>query len=160
MKNIPIYFIVGFSTICIGCTHLMAPKQRLNKFNDYEYNKYRIAGTGSVSGQAFLRQQGGGVVYGAGSEVILLPRTAYTGEIVNREVLRSTKLMPPIDTRLPILKTQADGQGNYSFINLTYGDYYVGCDIIWYVSGRRQGGPVMMIFSLAPGEHKRVMITK
>ena len=160
IKNIFIYLILGFATFCIGCVHLMGPQQRLNTFNNNDYNKYRIAGTGSISGQAFLRQQGGGVVYGAGSEVILLPRTAYTIETVTRGILKGIKLIPPIDRRLPIAKTQADGQGNYSFTNVPSGDYYVGCDIIWYVASRKQGGPVMMQFSIAPGEHKRIMITE
>lgn len=116
-----------------------------------EYEALLKTGTGKVTGQAFLRTQGGDVITAAGSEVILNPVTSYSNQwyaayqanVLNR--LNTTILSEP-DPRILryFLQTTADASGQFEFNNVPPGDYYVTTSVTWFPTGRysriQQGG--------------------
>lgn len=98
------------------------------KFDYSEHEPYAKPGENSIRGQAFLSQQGGGVVTCAGSRVLLLPATSYFREMI-RHLVAGSEPEPP-ETTYPSLKdmirkTQCDAQGNFSFSNIPDGAWFV-----------------------------------
>jgi hypothetical protein len=84
---------------------------------DYDLHKsYVQKGNNTIKGQAFLRQQGGGVVTCAGSEVLLVPDTPYFREMIT--ILKSGKRpageMDPVGKSI-IRRSRGDAQGNFIF---------------------------------------------
>ena len=69
------------------------------KFDEEEIRRYSEPGTSGVKGQAFLRQQGGGIVTCAGSEVFLVPATPYY-----RQLLSTCGLAGILNWQLRLLK--------------------------------------------------------
>jgi hypothetical protein len=126
-------------------------------FDPREAEFFNRKGQAQISGQLFLRQKGGGVVYGAGSVVRLLPRTTYTAERMQK-VFGGGKLFPSIvglkiENEDPTFQqfqrsVKADGQGRFVFSELAPGDYFVTGVVTWCVPGGygscfEQGGALM-----------------
>lgn len=131
-----------------------------------EYAKF-VVGTGVVEGQAFLRQRGGGVVYGAGAEVTLDPVTAYSsrwwGCVENAQCVGEVGGMDVLMRRYRRV-TVADGDGRYRFEGVGAGAYYVRAFVRWDVqaSGRgtwRQGGAVTARVQVEEGKVTQGMLT-
>ena len=73
-------FLLALVVVLSGC---MIPPPQWNAVSDAaeaEYQPYLAGGTGSVTGQAFLTQRGGGVVKAAGRTVTLDPATSVGNE--------------------------------------------------------------------------------
>ena len=121
-------------------------------------------GQTEVSGSAFARQRGGGVVSCAGSDVWLLPDTPFfrwaTTRVVTTDTTTSaligggadTSADWPIATRLQdtmeyARQSQCDIDGRFRFPAVPAGRYFVATVITWTV-GTQQGGvalePVMV----------------
>ena len=104
-----------------------------------EFAGYDSRGSSSISGEAYYRI-GGGVVLAAGSEVVLVPDTAYTRELW--EPARSGRYsgVANFDPRYFKYRrsTVADGNGYFRFTGLPAGSYIVQT----HCAGdrRRQGG--------------------
>ncbi len=120
-------------------------------------------GQTEVSGSAFARQRGGGVVSCAGNDVWLLPDTPFfhwvTTQVVTRDATEylfdsgaDTTEDWPIATRLQdtmeyVRQSQCDIDGRFRFPDVPAGRYFVATVITW-TAGTQQGGvaiaPVMV----------------
>ena len=76
--------IIYFSTLSfiLGC--VTPVYQITTPYSDEEHRPYTQKGNSVIVGQAFLKTRGGDVKYGAGDNVYLLPRTAYTTECLEK----------------------------------------------------------------------------
>jgi hypothetical protein len=127
-----------------------------------EYGKYAASGVARVEGQAFLRQSGGSIVTCAGTEVELLPDTAYvvsaltilekggkadlgehTGEISRLGAVR---------------KATCDAQGNFVFDRLPTEDWIVVSSVTWNAGDEGQGGILIKDASTKTGSSSTKVI--
>lgn len=130
-----------------------------------EYAALPTTGTGSVTGQAFMRTVGGDVKYGAGSDVFLLPATSYTTQWYTENYLGGRPLENP-DPRASQgqLVTQADGGGNFTFTSVPPGNYYLSSAVRWQAPSQYgllpQGGVIAKLITVTDGKQSREMLTK
>ncbi len=133
-------------------------------------------GVHSISGSAFLRQKGGGVVTCAGSEVVLTPKTPYADEYIHRfyrdndsgykDFLVQYLLGDGIEVNPEYYKytktATCDAQGNFKFSKISNGDYYITTTVIWEAPGlgvsSTQGGYLMKRVTV-DNENVNVIIT-
>jgi hypothetical protein len=124
-------------------------------------------GRGSISGQAFLRQRGGGIVTCAGALVEAVPVTAYSIERM-RLMYQSTEQgvnrdriieRAPLEYDLQVRSSQCDAQGNYRISELPVGDYFIVTRVTWSVGNRQQGGSIMRRVRLAAGQNVDLILT-
>lgn len=133
-------------------------------FIESEYQNYTEEGKSVIKGQAFGKTRGGDVKYGAGSTVILFPRTAYTEEMViaNAQVGKISN----IDHRITKYskKTIADGNGRFEFTNIPNGEYIVWSEVWWEVFNghymERTGGDVIATLSIKKEDTYNVVVTR
>lgn len=150
-----------------------APQQQTiyltSKFNPDEAEFILNEGDGTILGQAFLRQRGGGVVTCAGSNVLLIPRTKYAEERM-RALYGTTdggvnyganpKFIPDSFDYSELTRTaQCDAQGNFEFSNVPSGRFFVATYVVWEVANVPQGGAVMKPVELQPGQRMSVLLT-
>lgn len=106
-------------------------------FNEREFAGYDNAGNSSINGQAYLRVPGT-IVPAAGSEVVLVPDTAYTRELW--EPARSGRYsgVANFDPRYFKYRRSiiADQQGNFRFTKLPAGSYIVQTQVPAYDGGK------------------------
>ena len=118
-------------------------------------------GTAKIAGNAFMRQQGGGVVTCAGQDVILIAANEYSaerlqhiygiapavGQTIGRpvyDVMRKRVEFtdsPPAYTEMQ-RKTKCDSLGNFEFTSIKAGDYYIITGVVWQVQSM-QGGTLV-----------------
>lgn len=140
-------------------------------FDIQEARAYLSPGPNSVSGNAMIRQHGGGVVHCGGSEVYLIPATDYAAERmmaiygttdVGYRPLRGyhgLQFFPEVPEYTEILKaTLCDSSGNFEFENVADGEFYVMTTVSWRVNDLRQGGFLMRHVTLVGGEDQRVIL--
>lgn len=140
-------------------------------FNPSDAEYARRIGSATVRGQLFLRRKDGVVVYGAGSEVRLLPRiastdaamtSAFQGGKLRIEALvfganilgNDIRLDPGIE---PYTKrTRANGQGNFVFDGVAPGPYYVLGRVTWCAPSQsgcdQQGGDLLETITVAAAD--------
>lgn len=127
-------------------------------------------GDATITGQAFLRQSGGGVVTCAGSTVYLTPRTKYAEER-SQHIYGSTlgglfrgvlpKFVPDSSEYHELIRTtQCDAQGDFEFSNVPAGKYYVGTWVQWVIANVQQGGAISKPVDVAPGQKVSVLLTQ
>lgn len=156
-----------------GCVAPRPAAPRLQTFNTSDYRSSLEDGTATITGEAFLATRGGGVHYGAGRTVQLIPVTPYTTEIFDREFLDHERLNPPIDKRLDIFARfiTADSRGEFRFEHVPAGSYYLVCSIYWKVPRVNQfnssdvyaeetGAAALGRVTVTDGETKRVVVTR
>lgn len=161
-------FAVGVAAFG-GCAPLPPPHRMVTPFNEADFAPYDAQGTASITGQAFLKTQGGEVRYGAGDTVRLIPATPY-----NREFWQAILRGDDIESIDPRWKSRnqeaiADGQGNFEFTNLPAGVYFLECAIFWKVpclsyscsDGMESTGSVLKFqVKIADGEKKKIIMTE
>ena len=140
------------------------------EFNPAVAAGYLVAGTGQMTGQAFLKTRGGEVRVGAGNLISLFPDDAWTQRAIALMKAGSPFEKLPAASRdyiaQAIRTTQADAQGNFEFKNLPAGKYRLHTLIYWEVSSgyrysmRTTGGEVETVVHLKDGESMRIMLTK
>ncbi len=101
-------------------------------------------GASTITGQAFARTVGGEVRYGAGSTILLLPRTRYIEECI---ALKQSNASTHCGLRIAHYGRTAtgDGTGRFKFERLRPGKYYLETSITWGVPspyGIRQTGGI------------------
>lgn len=130
-----------------------------------EYAALPTKGTGSVTGQVFMRTVGGDVKYGAGSDVYLLPATSYADQWYVVNYLGGK----PLAERDPRAEqgqfvTQADGTGYFTFSDVPPGKYYLSSKVTWQAPTQYglmpQGGVVAKLVTISDGKQVREMLTK
>jgi hypothetical protein len=163
--------ILGIVALCAALSGCAAtpPPAPVATFNPSEAAFARAKGAATIKGQAFLRRNDGIVVYGAGSEVLLVPRVPNSEEAVQKgfgagklrmEVRlfganvmgNDFKFDPGLEPF--IRRTKADGQGNFVFEAIPPGQYYVLTRVVWCIptqyTCQQQGGDLMEVASVAP----------
>jgi hypothetical protein len=112
-----------FFASCVFTAFYRAPHQVA--FNEADFASYAGSGTASVTGQlicSYEREDHPG----QGSPVTLLPVTAYTKEMIDRE-LGDGLTLGPSDPRLKkyVRITRTDDQGHFAFREVPPGEYFV-----------------------------------
>lgn len=129
----------------VGCVAIQqTPRQKEVAFQSTEHRSFIKKGANTIKGQAFLRQQGGGVVTCAGNEVIVIPQTVFFHQAIERanSTLAIERGMPP-DAQGLIRRTRCDAQGNFSVADLPDGSWYIVTDVGWVVGYNQQGGKLV-----------------
>lgn len=138
--------------------------QKMNAtFVPDDYVPYARAGTATVKGQGFLRQQGGGVVTCAGSKVMMLPDTPFIREAISIAARGDTPDAgnPAHDPRIhdALKTTMCDAQGNFSFERVAAGNWLVVTEVIWTVGYSRQGGGLEGQVTAHDGEVTNILLS-
>ncbi|WP_315244973.1 hypothetical protein [Pseudomonas fragi] len=163
LKQIGLVLFVA-STIA-GCA---IPQQQIVPrvpFPVAEYESLPSSGTGTLTGQVFMRTVGGDVKYGAGSDVYILPVTSYTTQWYTENYLGGQVLAAPDARSEKGMKlTQADGTGYFKFTDVPPGKYYLSSKVTWQVPTQYglslQGGVIAKLVVIENGKEAREMLTK
>lgn len=131
------------------------PQPRQTQFILEEYEPYGVLGTGVIEGQAFLWDDEGHLIYGAGKLVFMNPVTTYSTEWWERNVLDQIELEVSNDGRSLYYHwiTIADGFGQFRFEGLPPGQYYLGSRVI---EGKQFAHAKI---TLAEGEKAEILLT-
>jgi hypothetical protein len=122
-------------------------------------------GKGGIKGQAFLRRNDGIVIYAAGSDVVLIPKTTYSTERINalygsgKINLYTPSPESPPGFEAATRQTKANGEGRFEFPNLADGDYYIVTKVIWMVGNMQQGGALMEQAQIRAGATVEVIMS-
>ena len=126
MKNSAFHFaVVALAGLWLSsCATTALQRQAL--FNEAEFASYRRPGSGVVTGQLAVAGGNGSVHVGMKDHVALFPVTAYTREIVDREIGNGEYLQASDPRFLKYVQTATtDPQGNFTFNHLAAGEYFV-----------------------------------
>ena len=104
-------------------------------FDESAFAAYGGSGSGSVAGQLIVTWKGQ-TYPGEGVPITLIPVTAYTREMVDRE-LGDGEYLAPSDPRFKkyVRITKADHQGNFAFHQIPAGEYFVAGEASWNEAG-------------------------
>ncbi len=147
-----------------ACVSMVPPPQwsEMTSAKDAQYAPYLAGGKGQLAGQAFLVQQGGGVVKAAGREVTLDPATDVGSEWWSKagRFWLHRDLVPPSAAFIKARRTTlADAEGRFKFDGLAPGAYYVRTEVTWQIGGYNstQGGLVGRRVDVADGTREVVL---
>lgn len=157
---------LGLAIIVAGC--IGRDLEITAKFDAGEAAYVLRGGSAKLSGQAFMRQNGGGVVTCAGEEVNLFPATAYASERFTKiygapaggriTVFEgvTTKGVPPEYLKYRRIAL-CDAEGDFEFTGVAPGIYYVQSRVVpgSYVPER---GAVAKRITLGSGQTRRVVL--
>ena len=148
-----------------GLAGCVAAPQLSTKFDPSEATFIHQQGNGSIKGQAFLRRNDGVVVYAAGSDVILIPKTTYSTERMNA-LYKGAKInyfVPSPETppgyEAATKRSKANGEGRFEFTGLSDGDYFVVTRVQWMAGNIPQGGALMENVAIRGGSSVEVIMT-
>jgi hypothetical protein len=101
-------------------------------FNEADFAAYRGAGSSMVAGQVIVKSSDGETHIGGGTEITLLPVTAYTTEMVEREIGNGEYLTASDPRFQPYVHLQkTDDSGHFVFDHVRAGEYYVAALAEW-----------------------------
>ena len=158
------------AVLLFGCV-VVPPMQSVFYADEVAFIHER--GTNTIKGNAFLRQKGGGVVSCAGSEVLLIPKGAYSTERMERLFgIATVKGYNPagFGRRAPAApegffsatrETTCDIDGKFEFKNLSAGSYFITTDVFWTASSYfspPQGGNLMVPVTFAGNDEVRNVV--
>jgi hypothetical protein len=158
-----------------GCAAPPPPPTIQSTFDPREAEFARQPGNGVITGQAFLRQQGGGVVTCAGSEVTLAPVTTYSQERANiiygnairgfrpasQDAIFPLRLPePPSDFMESLRLSTCDAQGKFRFDAIPPGQYFLATRVIWRVGSVPNGGALMRRITVTPGQSQDIILSQ
>ena len=133
----------------------------------------KVVGKNTIKGSAFLRTRGGEVRTCAGLQARIIPSGEVTDAFVHRAYgsisggmsRRTTWAALPFDEFSQM--TTCNIQGEFEFIGLPDGRYYVTAVVSWEAVGgsytpnlQQQGGTIATAVTLAGGEVKSVVLTQ
>ncbi|MCB1453951.1 MAG: hypothetical protein KDJ43_09915 [Rhizobiaceae bacterium] len=156
-------FVLAAAALTLSACVSAPPVQELAfVYTDEEFGRYAVDGDATVTGQAFLRQRGGGVVVCAGAPVVLFPKTPTFDRAV--ETARAGKQPMPAagsDERFKKVARIAtcDAQGNFTFERLPRARWYVFSRVTWEVADSPQGGELVGEVDTSAGGEHRVLLT-
>lgn len=133
-------------------------------FNDQEFAPYAQTGDARITGEAYARLPGGELVLAAGSEVVLIPNTTYTRELLGPARSGQYSGVANLDPRYFRYRrtATADANGHFRFAPVPAGSYIVQVGI--RVPRVGQPGSADMIFlhelvTVAGGAGATVLVT-
>lgn len=132
-------------------------------FNEASVQYASGQGSATVTGQGFMRRRDGVVVYAAGSPVALAPKVAYTEEAMNKAMAAPFGVnFTNSDPRLKkyVKKTQANGEGRFTFNNVPNGSYYACTRVTWMAGDNSQGGELCETVNVSNGQNVDVILTR
>lgn len=168
------------SLLIVGCVANQPPIVLQSSFNENQAKELLKNGNNKISGNAFMKQSGGGVVTCAGQKVVLIPKTNYAEERMSHiygSTDRGAVFYKFNNIRTPkfannepsfttfVKETICDSSGNFEFSNLADGDFFITTLITWNVGdpsmsiNARQGGHLMQKVNVQNGETKKVIIS-
>lgn len=182
MKSFKVLSLFAMSALVVGCAVPPVKTVTLvSKFDSAAAASQVEDGSGVIAGTAFLRQQGGGVVTCAGSQVLLYPASAYSrerlsalygaapqyGETKYLDIKRvpTTSLFTNDEPSYHSFtrKTVCDAQGNFTLEQVKDGGYYLVTQVRWVVGGgsnqTRQGGVLVAFVNVVNGKSARLIVT-
>jgi len=140
-------------------------------FSSDEVSFIRSSGSAEVTGQAFMRQNGGGVVTCAGQVVQLIPAGKFARErfagIYGSEmggkinVLQSASQDGLDPQYLALTKSEScDAEGDFAFSDIAAGSYYVVTSVTWTVGNQiiPEGGALAKLVDVKEGQKVRVLL--
>lgn len=154
-------FAAASLAVLSGCVTAPEPK---TPFNPAEAAFIHKQGNNTINGQAFLRRNDGIVVYGAGSDVYLIPKTAYSTErldaVYQGRNINSYMQSPPSPPgyEQAMRKTKANGEGRFTFDHVADGSYYIVTDVRWMVGYASQGGNLRASVTVSGGSQTEVIL--
>lgn len=156
------------TVICMLLSACALPQKQLkyfnlkSQFNENQAQELMQPGTGTIKGNAFLRQAGGGVVTCAGSTVNLIPATDYAKERItmiygssDSGIARTVEFKFRDDQPgyfIHTKNTKCDSQGNFQFEDIAAGEFFVTTFVSWSVGRIEQGGLLMHRYEIRPGQ--------
>lgn len=166
---------LAFATVLAGCATTAPQVVKIQAaFDERAAASALNPGSNTVTGSAFLRQRGGGVVTCAGADVDLLPATPYAIERLGhiygsgngglRTMAQHQKPFSfdpdPAGYRAVARKAKCDAQGHFSFDKVADGDFFVVTAVTWVLSAySTDGGTLMQRFTVSGGETKNLVVT-
>ena len=140
-------------------------------YNPEEFAKYQKEGTATVTGQAFMKTEGGDVKYAAGNQVWLNPKTSMSDQWYNEAYLGQDHVYTNFEWvgddkkyKDSIFYAQADGEGRFKFEKIPAGEYYLTTGIYWKVPSQyglsKTGGVVTKKVTIKEGESHNFILTR
>lgn len=175
-----LFSIAAVLFVLTGCaTQSIEPKTISIKepFDPKAASEMIASGNAKLTGTAFMRQQGGGVVTCAGNAVNLIPATKYamermtgiySGSFTKGEVKYLSVYHPhskavfqpdPSEYKRYTRTSICDAQGNFEFQDVKDGWYYLATRVVWTVR-MVEGGGLATLISVQDGKSDRVIISK
>lgn len=157
---------IVIATLLAGALAGCSPATLVTTFNPSDAAFINEKGTATVKGQAFLRRNDGIVVYAAGSEVFLIPKTTYSDERM-ATIYGAGKMTTFLGSSFKnddarfyeyVRKVVANGEGRFEFKDVAAGKYYVVTSVVWYVQVQ-QGGSLMERTTVADGQTVELIMT-
>lgn len=151
------------AALLVGC---VAPQKQVpiqTQFVPKEHDKYAKEGPNMVTGQAFLRQKGGGTVTCAGARAVLFPATPFFKEMVaitaqgNAPKYEGNSSVR--DYAIIARNTRCDAQGNFDFAKVPAGRYLLMSEVVWSVGNSRQGGALSREVEVVDGGQNRFLLS-
>ena len=125
------------------------------------YDGYRAIGKNAVTGQAFMRQQGGGTVSCAGLPVLLFPDSPYFREVIQivaRGDTPDTSNARPGQDGSPVRADRCDAQGNFAITEVPPGRWILASDVVWRAGQSIQGGTLARGIEVVDGGENRFLL--
>ena len=169
MKKILGIIVLGF--LLSGC--LMTTHEVKGTFEPNMASWIKEKGNATITGQAFLNQQGGGVVTCAGNYVVLTPVNSYSSERMQLIYGSTTKGYlsdldqgfiqltpePPSSYYNLAKQTQCDAQGNFKFKNIPANkEYFIYTQVEWGTEWIKEGGWLMLKVKTEANETSEVIL--
>lgn len=125
--------IISVGAFLAGCQTAAPPQPMASRFDNQQAEFAQRTGSGAITGQAFARQLGGGIVTAGGNSVFLFPDQQYTRELSERmgNGLYKAGDEKPVHRYTRIVT--ADASGNFRFDDLAPGRYLVNTKVEWGV---------------------------
>jgi hypothetical protein len=173
MTHIRSFLLIAVMCSAIAsCVTTQKPKsiRLFDKFSVEDAQIIKKPGSGSIKVQAFMRQNGGGIVTAAGREITLLPHTTYTNQRLYQ--MYAGRRYIPVGEPKPVYESDpsdyykltrtqtADASGSTTFKNVADGRYFIATSVVWQVGQFYEGGAVYGRVTVKDGEAVEVIIAR
>ena len=148
-----IILLLLLSLLCVSCVTTSPVVVQRVPYVESEYAKYKLPGTATITGQAFMKNMGGDVKYAAGNEVALNPVTSISTQWYKAFYLGGQTLSETDSRYIAAIRfTTADGEGRFRFDNIPEGEYYITTNVTWYVGNSKEGGWISKRVTIEDGQ--------
>jgi hypothetical protein len=148
-----------------GCASIGRQPALTQKFDPAAAAFVNAQGRASVSGQAFVRQTNGKLLRAVGTDILLVPRTAYSDERVaalygDGDTLRWGVRVPEAEPLYEqyVRKTVASSGGSFRFDHVADGGYYIVAMIFLPGEYIAHEFPILERVTVAGGKSVRVVM--